>query len=303
MAQAVRSWSAEEIVEIFEKVSNWGRWGPDDELGTLNLITPQKRRQAAALVRSGRLLSVGKDLSTVASPMNPRPIVHTMHDGGPDPHGASDELLTHNHGPQTHMDPTSHMFFRGRVYPGKRVSEVLHADGLSFGSVYAKREGILTRGVLLDVPGARGVDYLEPEDMITADDLAAAERLSGVAVEPGDAIFIRAGLGAYQAATGNLEIKQRTGLGPDCALWIRAKDAAVVCNDCPEKLPSICPEIGLIWHIAGLVFLGVTFVESPDLERLRRACAEEGRSEFMFVVAPQRFPRGTGNLVNPLVAF
>src|SRR5258708_17158329 len=121
MTPVVRSWSAEEILAVYEQVSNWGRWGADDELGTLNFITPGKVQQAAGLVRRGRLLSVGKDLSTVASPLNPKPIVHRMHDGGPHPHGASDELLTHNHGPQTHIDPTTHMFFRDRVYPRQPV--------------------------------------------------------------------------------------------------------------------------------------------------------------------------------------
>jgi len=299
------TWTVEAIESIYEQVSNWGRWGPDDELGALNFITQEKVREASSLVRKGRLISIGRDLSTEKSPLNPKPIVLKIADStfGPHSHGASCDLTTHNHGPQTHVDPTSHVFHKGKVYPGKNWEDVITREGLTFGSMYAKREGIVTRGVLLDIPRARGVDYLDPSDTITAEDLAEAERISGVEVTSGDAICIRAGFAAYQKATGIYEIKPRTGLGPDCAVWIHDKEVAVVSNECPEKLPSICPEVGLVWHIAGLVYLAVTFVESPDLDKLKQVCEEEGTNEFMFIVAPQRIPGGTGNLVNPLVCF
>jgi hypothetical protein len=297
-----KSWTADEILTIYSECSNWGRWGPDDELGTLNFITPAKVAQAAGLVSDGRLVSIGKDISTEKSGQNPRPAVHTVHYEGPGAHSVTCALSTHNHGPQTHMDPTSHVIHNGMVYPGKKAGEVVTDQGLAFGSIYARRGGIMTRAVLLDIPRARGVDYLDPSDVITAADLTEAERLAGVEVTSGDAILVRAGIEEYLSASGQQELSPRTGLGPDCIRWIHDKEVALVCNECPERLPSICPEIGIVWHVGGLVYLGLTFVESVRLAELTEIAHERRRYDFMLVVAPQRFPYGTGNLVNPLVA-
>ncbi len=143
---AVKEWTAtKEMKTMYQQISNWGRWGDDDEYGTLNLITPEKKAQAAALVKKGRVFSIGRDLSTEKSGNNTVPIVQTMAEStfAPDAHGASDTLLTHNHGPQI-VDPTSHMSYHHKVYPGKSFADVVSRDGISFGSMYTKRDGIFT---------------------------------------------------------------------------------------------------------------------------------------------------------------
>lgn len=296
-------WTKPEIEETFRQVSNWGRWGVDDEKGTLNLITPEKVRAAIGTVRRGRALSIGRDLSPVASGMNPRPMILRADDRGPNAHGHVDEMTVFNHGPQTHLDPVSHEFYQGHVYGGRKVADTVTQEGLNFGSVYGQRDGIVTRGVFLDVAGAQGLPYIDQTILITAQDLARAEESAGVTVEAGDAIFVRAGLAAYQRATNTYQVSPRAGLGPDCALWIHDRDVAVVSNDCTEKLPSICPEVGLTWHVAGLVFMGLAFLDSPDMEALAEACRQERRNEFLLFAAPLRAPGASGSLVNPIVVF
>jgi hypothetical protein len=302
---ADREWSIEEVEAIFSECSNWGRWGADDELGTLNFITSEKVIEAASQVQKGLLVSIGKDLSTQKSGQNPKPVVHTVHaahSAGGNANTVACDIAVHNHGPQTHMDPTGHCVHKGMVYPGKSAEVTVGPDGLHFGSIHARRGGIMTRGVLLDVPGVRGVDYLEPADAISADDLAKAEAFAGMAVSSGDAIMVRSGLAQYLAASGQDAASPRTGLAPDAIRWVHDKEVSVVCNECPERLP-ISPEVGAYWHIGGLVYLGLTFVESVDLSEVARICRNEQRYSFMFVVSPLRIPNGTGTLVNPLVAF
>jgi kynurenine formamidase len=288
----------------FEQVSNWGRWGPDDELGTLNFVTPDKVRSAAAAVRSGRVVSAAHDLSTAFSAKNASPLHHRMIYRGAHAHGAADEMLVYNHGLfQTHVDALAHHFFEGKVYNGRPVADVVHQQGLGFGSLYVQRNGVVTRGVLLDVARARGIDWLEPTDTVTAADLQAAEDLAGVRVESGDAVLVRVGLGRREAETGPEDVKVRTGLGPDCAPWLHEREVALFGSDCPEKLPSAYPSLGLTWHIAALVFMGLVLVDAVDMEAVAAACAEEGRSEFLYTQAPLRFAGGTGCPVNPLCVF
>ncbi|HEX4518303.1 MAG TPA: cyclase family protein [Gaiellaceae bacterium] len=296
--------SEAEVLESFQKVSNWGRWGADDELGTLNYITPEKVVAAAALVRSGRVVSASHDLSPVHSAKNSGPLRHRMIYRGAHPHGAADEMLLYNHGlHQTHVDALTHHFYEDKVYNGRDVAEVVRAQGLAFGSVYVQRNGLVTRGVLLDVARARGVDWLDPSDTVTAADLQAAEDLAGTRVESGDAVLVRIGLGLREARTGPEDVSLRTGLGPDCPLWLHEREVALFGSDCPEKLPSAYPSIGLTWHIAALVFMGLVLVDTVDMEAVAEAAAAEGRSEFLYTQAPLRFAGGTGCPINPLCVF
>jgi kynurenine formamidase len=292
------------VLDSFEQVSNWGRWGPNDEMGTLNFITPAKIHEAANLVRSGRVVSIAHDLSVVASAKNAVPIKHTMVSKGGVAHGAFDELTIYSHGLfQTHLDAVAHIFHQGKAYNGRSASDILGKDGLAFGSIHAQRGGIVTRGVLLDVARSREVDWLQPEESVSARDLEAAERLSGVTVTTGDAVFIRIGLGRREATAGPEDPSIRAGIGPDCPAWLHEREVALVGSDCPEKLPTDYPDIGLVWHIAALVYMGLSLIDSAALEPLAQACAEEKHNDFLFTVAPLPFPRGTGSAVNPLCIF
>jgi kynurenine formamidase len=293
-----------EVIDLFDRCSNWGRWGADDELGTLNLITREKRVAALAGTRRGRCVSIGRDLATRESRQSPPSAVHLMTYGGHEPVGAQDALLLIPHGFEvTHMDALAHTYFDGRVYNGRYAADAVRVDGIAFGSIHAARDGILTRGVFLDVPAALGVEHLQPGDGITGADLEAAERLAGVPVEPGDAIVVRSGIDRREALHGPGAVEPREGLLPEAVLWIHDRQVAVFSGDCIERLPSGYPRVPLPLHQIGLVAMGLMILDATDVESLRDLCREEGRSEFLFVAAPLRLPGGSGSPVNPLAVF
>jgi kynurenine formamidase len=293
-----------EVLALFDHCSNWGRWGTDDELGTLNLITQEKRLAALARVRNGRCVSIGRDLVTRGSRHTPPSAVHLMTYAGHEPTGAQDALLLVPHGFEvTHMDALAHAYFDGTVYNGRPVAGAVLADGITFGSIHAARDGILTRGVLLDVPAALEVEHLKPGDGIAAADLEAAERLAGVRVERGDAVVVRSGLDRREALHGAGPDEPREGLLPDAVLWLHERQVAVFSGDCIERLPSGYPRVPLPLHQIGLVAMGLMILDATDVESLRELCREEGRNDFVFVASPLRLPGGSGSPVNPLVVF
>jgi kynurenine formamidase len=295
----------EEIVALFERCSNTGRWGADDELGTLNHITDDKRRAAAALVRHGRTVSVGRDMPTVASRLSADPVRHRMlYDQDP-PVSALDSIEFATHGfALTHLDAITHIFWQGNAYNGRKAADLLSPKGLGSGSVYAQRDGIVTRGVLLDVAGARGVDYLAPTDTVTAADLTAAEEFGGVRVETGDCVFVHVGLERRERAQGGVEDPgERAGLDAECLPWLHEREVAVYSGDCIERVPYPSREVPLPLHQIGLVAMGLVLLDCPRLEELVATCAELGTRQFLLTVAPLRLPGATGSPVNPLCLF
>jgi kynurenine formamidase len=294
-----------DVVALFTFCSNAGRWGLDDELGTLNLITPKKRVQAAGLVRSGRNVSLGHDLSTTYSRANSEPMVHRMHLAAyAEPIGALDSVLISSHGfAVTHLDAVSHVNFRGAMYNRRNAASVMTPQGLTTGSILAMKDGIFTRGVIVDVAAARGVDWLELEETVTAKDLEEAERHSGVTVHSGDAIFVRVGFAAREAAVGEGDPLVRPGLTPDAVRWLYERDVAVYSGDCVEQMPGPYSAMPLPLHQIGIAAMGLAMLDNVDMERLVSVAAEEGRSEFLFVCSPLRIPGGTGSAVNPLAIF
>jgi kynurenine formamidase len=294
----------EEVLGLFERCSNWGRWGVDDEQGTLNLITPEKRRKAINDVRVGRCVSIGRDLVTTGSNQIPPSTVHLMTYAGAKPTWSQDALIMSVHGFEvTHMDAVAHAFFEGRTYNGRAVEDVILPGGVAFGSIQAAKDGICTRGVLLDVPAARGVEHLEPGDGISDQDLEAAERIAGVRVESGDIVIVRSGIDFREARDGIGPREPREGLLPAAVLWLHERDVAAFSGDCIERLPSGYRRVPLPLHQVGLVAMGLTILDATDVESLRRVCSEENRHDFLFVAAPLRLPGGTGSPVNPLVIF
>ena len=233
-----------ELASLFERCSNVGRWGPDDELGTLNLITPAVRAAAARLVVEGLSIALGRDLHAVGSGER-APVRHRMIDASPDP-WALDAIEIAPHGYQvTHLDALGHVFIDGWAWNGRAVASILTAEGLRFASIRGSREGIFTRGVLLDVPAARGVPWLGEADVVTPDDLDRAEALAGVEVGPGDAIVVRVGLQAREAIEGPEDPSRRAGLNAACLEWIHRRDVAVYAGDCVEQRPSPYPGLSV----------------------------------------------------------
>jgi hypothetical protein len=286
------------------EASNLGRWGTEDERGTLNLITAEKRLAALALPTHGVVIPLGRAIATTGSRQIPPSAVHVMTTLGPDEISSQDLLILSAHGfEMTHLDAIGHSTLDGRVYGDRAASEVVTAAGLRHGGIDQAVEGIVTRGILLDVAGAEGVDHVAQGDGISAADLDRAERAARVSVGAGDAVFVRSGLGLRVARGGEDTPDLREGLLPDAIPWLRARDVALYAGDCIERLPSEVDGIPQPLHQVGMALMGLWILDAPDVEPLAAACARFGRSEFLLVIAPLRIPGGTASAVNPLAIF
>jgi len=294
----------EEVLRLVETCSNAGRWGPDDECGTLNYITREKRLEALALVREGLTVSIGRDLITRASAQWPPSAVHVLTYAGHEPSAALELLTLVPHGfEMTHLDAVAHSYFEGRVYNGRRAAAVVKPDGIAFGSVMAAVDGIVTRGVLLDVAAARGVEHLRAEDGIGVADLKAAEELADARVGRGDAIFVRSGQAVRERAEGPIGDGPREGVLAEVVPWLHEREVAVYSGDCIERMPSGYGRVPMPLHQVGMVAMGLAILDCADCERLAEICRSLGRYEFCVVVAPLRIPGGSASAVNPIALF
>jgi len=189
-----------------KELSNWGRWGKDDQIGALNLITPARRRQAAALVKEGISVSLSRDADTAKAIDNPDPFEHRMLAIGADRMGVVPHGVAH-----THLDSLAHIHYDGVFYNGyKPDADSVMKNGHTRNSIINLKNGIFTRGILVDLPRLKGVPYLEPGTPIYAKDIEAWEKIAGVKVSAGDALFIRTGRWARRAAVGPFDTN-RTG--------------------------------------------------------------------------------------------
>lgn len=286
------------------ELSNWGRWGRDDQVGAVNLITPEKRRQAAALVKEGVSISLARDVDTEKAVDNPQPYERQMLAIGSDRFGVAFHGVAH-----THLDSLAHIHYDGVFYNGYKPDPdtVMKTGGHARNSIINLKNGIFTRGILIDVPRLKGVPYLEPGTPISRQDIEAWEKIAGVKVSPGDALFIRTGRWARRAAVGPWDLS-RTGLrpGPSASIlpFLKARDVALLGSDVPPSTaPSeIAGETGPV-HDFALVTLGVHLFDNCDLEALAEAAAARKRWEFLLTVAPLPIRGGTGSPVNPIATF
>lgn len=294
--------SSAEVATYFDHCSNWGRWGADDSAGTINLITRDKRRAAAASVRSGRAVSLARPLNTVGGPGNWNPAQHFMRIG-PDFCADYIGLLFHGYA-TTHIDALCHVFWQGKMWNGKPVSDVT-VNGARSGAVDAWSNGITTRGVLIDIPKFRGASHVSIHEPVRGWEIEAAAKAEGVELEPGDALFVYSGRDAYLAENpqGVPGTPPSPGLHADCAPVLKDHDIALLGWDLLDASPSGYPELGMPIHVLGIVYMGLPLLDNAKLEPLAAACAEEGRYEFMLTVAPLNVRGGTGSPVNPIAVF
>ncbi len=284
------------------ELSNWGRWGKNDEIGTLNLITAEKRRQAAALVRDGVSVSLAADADTVMAVDNPTPYEHVMLGI------ASDRLAIAYHGiAHTHLDALAHVNENGTFYNGyKPDPEVVVKQGHPKNSIHNVKHGVFTRGILLDIPRLKGVPYLDPGTPIYVEDLEAWEKQTGVRVSAGDAVFVRTGVWARRKVEGpwlrgRAEGARSAGLHPSVIPWLKQRDVALLGSDHPQYVsPS---NLRGAVHDFALVHLGLSLFDNCDLEALADAAAARGRWEFLLTAAPLPIRGGTGSPLNPIATF
>jgi len=300
--------------------SNWGRWGPDDQKGTLNLITPQTRAKAAALVKEGISVSLERDIVPQVldpesdTPPAPGPAQQRMLSGPPKrTTGSTDSLTIAAHGYTiTHFDALGHHLFDGKMYNGFEASEHLRMDkGLTRGSILTAAQGVFTRGVLVDIPRLKGVPYLEPGTPIYVEDLEAWEKFSGVRIGPGDAVFIRTGRWEREAEKGPWDIaRSAAGLDASVIPWIRERGIALLGSESalsvlpwPQTTSITNPDDYLPVHNFALVALGMPLIDNTDLGELSETAARLNRYTFLLSVAPIRVTTGTGVPVNPIATF
>ena len=298
--------SQEQFDRWLVELSNWGRWGPDDELGLFNLITPARRAAAAALVSEGFTVSLASNAQNYESVDVPCPVEWRMVRATRT--GASDRIAYPCiHGPgTTHLDAFAHVFFDGRMWNGYDVEGlVTMEEGAKKNSIMTMKNGIVTRGVLYDIPRLKGVPWLEPGTRITVADLEAWEERAGVRAGPGDAFLIRWGRWARQDALGPFDTGlEAAGLDNNVIPWLKERDVAVAGWETPGYAPQ--PEGDLprtALHNFALTILGVQVLDRADFQALAEAAAERNRWEFMVTIAPLPIPNGTGSPVNPIAMF
>lgn len=310
----------EQIDAWKQSLSNWGRWGAQDERGTLNTITPELRRAAAALVREGVSVSLERPINAAhVAPDHqgalPRAaVVQRMLSGPPTrTTGSTDQLSIIAHGyTDTHLDAFGHHFHDGLMYNGFSAADhVSMAEGLSRGAIAAFETGVFTRGVLVDIPAMRGVAYLEPGTPIYADDIEAWEQYAGVRIGPGDAVFFRTGRWQTEAERGPWDIANlAAGLDASVIPWLRERDISLVGTESamsvmplPPTTQLTNPDDYLPAHNFALVTLGMPLIDNADLDALAETARSLGRYTFLFTVAPIRVTTATGALVNPVATF
>ena len=286
-----------------KELSNWGRWGKDDELGTLNLITPAKRRAALALVKEGVPVSLSTNTFFEKEVDVPCPAEWAMTSSTQV--GATDRVaFPCIHGASaTHIDSLAHTFFAGKMWNGYDATALVTMQkGATKNSVMPMKGGIVTRAVLYDIARLKGVPYLEPGDRIFPEDMEAWERRTGVRVGPGDALVLRWGRYGRRARLG-----PETGFaGFDNSIlpWLKQRDVALIVWETAGYTPQ--PEGDLFQnavHNFVQAILGIHVLDRADLEALGEAAAARNRWEFMLTINPLALPNATGSPVNPIAMF
>jgi kynurenine formamidase len=293
-----------------KELSNWGRWGEMDELGAANLITPAKRKQALALAREGRSLSLAHDIPQEKAADTPTFLDRALVTVAPNVALDRYQYTGTYHGVvHSHLDAVDcHIMVDGKGYNGVSVEDIKAADGCPRGSINALKDGIVTRGVLFDatrLPGkATPQGWLEPGTAIHSEDLETLERMQRVKVSSGDVILLYTGrwkrreaLGPWPNATGF------AGYHIDVVYFLKERGVSFIGADGPNDVsPSgLPPGVGL--HQLALVAMGVSIFDNLDFERAVEEARRLNRYEFLFMAAPLRVEKGTGSPLNPLAVF
>jgi kynurenine formamidase len=310
--------SEETLRKLAQQVRNWGRWGAEDEIGTLNYITQEAIAGASRLVTSGRVFALGIPLqrqgpqSGTRQRFNP---IHTMfRDGGDQPrspsevtemqgYGGSDDWIVMPLQCVTQWDSLAHVFYEGKMYNG-RDATLVTSSGAAKNSIDKTKDKIVGRGVLLDVPRHKGVRALAPGYAITSDDLEATAAAQKVQVERGDILLIRTGHMSRYLDKGDwrhFDLDESPGVSVHTAPWMHARQIAAVASDnyAVEVRPSELPPFRSPFHICAIPNMGLTLGEIFFLEELAADCAADGRYAFLLVAPPLPVTGAVGTPINP----
>ena len=286
--------SVAEFEAMFESVKNWGRWGKDDERGALNLITAEKRRLAATLAKTGTTVSLSRPIARQqpSSTPQPRPVnqggAFTSHFLISGDYLFERQEIEYHGGTLSHFDALCHVSYNGKNYNGFIFKDIVTKDGgCSKLTVNSAKDGIVTRGVLLDIPGTQ----------VRRQDIDAWEKRTGIRISAGDALLLRTKRpGAPAVAFGG------AGYEPSLIPFLKERDIALLGADIPQEGGTI-PGVGIPIHAFMLVALGVNLLDNLALDELAATAERLKRWEFMLVVDPLRVEKGAGGAVNPIAIF
>jgi kynurenine formamidase len=290
-----------DFVRLQKQLSNWGRWGADDQMGAVNLITPAKRKAAIGTVKEGVSFSMARNAEIKEAVDNPVPIVRKTTRTGASVAktgiaSTSDTFFISYHGmAHTHMDSLCHFVYDGKIYNGYSA-DVVGEDGAAKNSILNFKNGIITRGVLMDMARYKGVDWLEPGTAIYPEDLEGWEKKAGVKVRSGDVMIIRTGRWARRDAQGPWSPQQLAGL--------HARDVSILGgDDAQDVLPSQVEGVSQPIHALCIVAMGMPIFDNLDLELVSREAEKRKRWEFLVTASPAAVPGATGSVLNPIATF
>lgn len=293
--------NAAEFDAMFQQIKNWGRWGPDDQRGSANLVTAAKQKQAATLAKIGETVSLAHNALTERAEDNNSPFEHTMLRGN-----NMDRYAVSYHGyAHSHIDALCHILYKDQTYNGYARADVNTDKGCTKLGIEHLKNGIVTRGILIDIPRLRNVPYLEPGTAIYVEDLEAWEKKAGVKIASGDAVLLRTGRWARREARGPWNVGQSAaGLHASVAPWIKARGIAFLGSDAASEVtPSMVDGVALPIHTLLITGLGINLLDNQDLEALGTTAARLNRWEFMLTIAPVPVTGGTGFPLNAIAMF
>jgi len=298
----VQQVDADTFQQWAKELSNWGRWGEKDEKGTLNLITAEKRIQAAALVKTGKSISLAVSMVKEENMNNGDPLIHELQASE---QWAGDTYTINYHGfAHSHLDALCHLAIDGQLYNGF-PADGRKPDGAEQLGIEHMKEGIFSRGVLVDIAWSKGLPYLEPGYPIMVEDLEAWEKKAGIKVSSGDILLVRTGRWTRERIEGMWKISEKTsGLHASTAKWLKERGVAVLGSDAgSDVIPSGVEGVFLPIHQLVIHSMGMPILDNLNLEDVATEAQRLNRWEFLFVGAPLRIEGGTGSPLNPIAVF
>ena len=285
-------------MNLQHKLSNWGRWGADDQRGALNLLTPEMVQKAARLVKSGKVYSLSMPLESDGPqwPTRHKTWRVTTFNNPPKGRGSADDVITMHSHSGTHMDALCHIWYENQLYNGYNVGEHIHSTGATRNAIHNVPH-IVGRGVLLDVAGWKGVEHLQLGEAITADDLDACAAAQGVTVQAGDLLLIRTGWTKMFTSNRPLYNQGEPGIDESTLPWLQQHDVVAIGadNQAVEVFTGM-PPAHLPVHMVAIRDLGLYLLENLNLDQM----ATDKAYETLLVVAPLHLTGGIGSPINPI---
>jgi len=305
----------DQLLEWMQSLSNWGRWGDDDQRGTLNLVTPEKTKRALGLVQEGTTVSCARDVTWKGAIDINVQAQHFMLGGGdkfrpgegPDRQSVSDYFGMVFHGVTiTHVDSLAHFMWDGKLYNGVSSMKVDSREGALTHDVLAAKQGIITRGVLVDAARLRGLEVIPRGDGVGLADIEKAEQECGFKIEVGDVLLMRTGQLGHRDRTVPVDssVGGSSGPLPELLPLFKERGVAVMGTDTGNDVqPTGYERFTNPVHQIGIVALGLWILDNAWLDDLSEACAARNRWEFMISINPLRLTLTTGSPVNPIAVF